>query len=251
MPRAARRKSETGIYHIMLREVNKQDLFEDDTDRLEFMNAIFRYKQTSDIDLYAYCLMSNHVHLLLKEKGQNTSTFVKQISSSYVYYFNSKYARTGHLFQERYKSEPVEDDDYFLIVLRYIHQNPVKATIVSSVEEYKWSSYSDYLKKQRIDYELAMNLFKAYSQNPLDEFIRYNNLKNQDECLEIKTIKQKSDDEIRETLLKISGFNHVNEIQYAEKEKRKEIIGQLKSEGASIRQLQRITGLSYKVVREA
>jgi hypothetical protein len=96
-----------------------------------------------------------------------------------------------------------------------------------------------------------MNLFKAYSQNPLDEFIRYNNLKNQDECLEIKTIKQKSDDEIRETLLKISGFNHVNEIQYAEKEKRKEIIGQLKSEGASIRQLQRITGLSYKVVREA
>jgi REP element-mobilizing transposase RayT len=251
MPRAARRKSETGIYHIMLRGVNKQDLFEDDTDRLEFLDTLFRYKQTSDIELYAYCLMSNHVHLLLKEKGQNTSTYVKQISSGYVYYFNSKYARTGHLFQERYKSEPVEDDDYFLIVLRYIHQNPVQANIVSSVEEYKWSSYKDYLNRKRIDYELAMNLFKAYSKDSLKEFIRYNNLKNQDECLEIKTIKQKSDEEIRETILKISGFNHVNEIQHTEKEKRKEMMRQLKSEGASIRQLQRITGLSYKVIREA
>jgi len=251
MPRAARRKSETGIYHIMLRGVNKQDLFEDDTDRLEFLQHLFRYKQLSDIDLYAYCLMSNHVHLLLKEKQQNTSTYVKQISSSYVYYFNSKYARNGHLFQERYKSEPVEDDDYFLIVLRYIHQNPVKANIVSSVEEYKWSSYNDYLKKKRINFELALKLFKNYSQDPLQEFIRYNNLKNQDECLEIKTIKPKSDDQIRETILYMGNFKHVNEIQQTEKEKRNKLMRQLKSEGASIRQLQRITGLSYKVIREA
>lgn len=251
MPRAARRKSKTGIYHIMLRGVNKQDLFEDDTDRLEFLNTIFRYKKISNIEIYAYCLMSNHVHLLLKEKGQSTSTYVKQISSGYVYYFNSKYARTGHLFQERYKSEPVEDEDYFLIVLRYIHQNPVKANIVSSVDEYKWSSYKDYLKRKRINFELAMNLFKAYSKDPLNEFTRYNNLKNQDECLEIKTIKPKSDDEIRETILYMGNFKQVHEIQQAEKEKRKEMMRQLKSEGASIRQLQRITGLSYKVIREA
>ena len=99
--------------------------------------------------------------------------------------------------------------------------------------------------------QCSMNLFKAYSKDPLEEFIRYNNLKNQDECLEIKTIKQKSDDEIRETILKISGFNHVNEIQQTEKENRKEMLRQLKREGASIRQLQRITGLSYKVIREA
>lgn len=251
MPRAARRRSETGIYHIMLRGINSQDLFEEDSDRFEFLDCLFRYKKICDIDLYAYCLMSNHVHLLLKEKQQNVSTFVKRISSSYVFYFNSKYARTGHLFQGRFKSEAVETDDYFLIVMRYIHQNPLKANIASSVKEYKWSSYSDYLTKKRVDYELALKLFKGYSHDPLEEFIRYNNINNQDDCLDCIIENKKSDDEIREIIKHAGGFNHVNEIQQADQEKKKQLIRKIKRDGVSIRQLQRITGLSYKKIREA
>ena len=252
MPRVSRRRSETGIYHIMLRGINKQDLFEEDEDRGEFLDALFRYKEDCDVALYAYCLMSNHVHLLLKENEQSVSNLVKRISSSYVYYYNWKYARTGHLFQERFKSEPVESDDYFLTVLRYIHQNPVKANLVDQVEEYEWSSYADYLEKKRIDYELALGLFGEFSKDPLGEFVRYNHIKNEDRCLDYKVRSKKSDKEVREIIKWAGQFDNVNEIQYVDSAKRKEVVGKLKRvTGISMRQIQRITGLSYRVVRES
>ena len=77
--------------------------------------------------LYAYCLMSNHIHLLIREREDEIGMAIKRIASSYVYYYNHKYSRDGHLFRERFKSEPVNDMAYFVILLRYIHQNPVKA----------------------------------------------------------------------------------------------------------------------------
>ena len=77
--------------------------------------------------LYAYCLMSNHIHLLIREREDNIGMAIKRIASSYVYYYNHKYSRDGHLFRERFKSEPVNDIAYFITLLRYIHQNPVKA----------------------------------------------------------------------------------------------------------------------------
>jgi len=127
MPRYARKKSDIGIFHIMLRGINKQTIFEDDEDRRRFMETIERFKAVSKYEIYGYCLMSNHVHLLLKETEEAISTAIKRICSSYVYWYNWKYERCGHLFQERYKSEIVENDAHVLTVLRYIHQNPVKA----------------------------------------------------------------------------------------------------------------------------
>ena len=82
--------------------------------------------------LYAYCLMSNHIHLLIREREDTIGMAIKRIASSYVYYYNHKYSRDGHLFRERFKSEPVNDMAYFVILLRYIHQNPVKAGIVKN-----------------------------------------------------------------------------------------------------------------------
>ena len=110
MPRQARRKSESGIYHVMLRGINKQVIFEDEEDSLKFLETLKNYKAISGYKIFAYCLMSNHIHLLLKVEKENLDLIIKRIASSYVYWYNWKYHRSGHLFQDRFKSEPVEDD---------------------------------------------------------------------------------------------------------------------------------------------
>ena len=117
MPRKARTRSSTGIYHIIMRGINRQIIFEDSEDYIQFLESLTRQKETSGIEIYAYCLMSNHVHLLIKEGNEDLGTVFKRIGSSYVYWYNWKYNRRGHLFQDRYRSEAVEDDGYFLTVI--------------------------------------------------------------------------------------------------------------------------------------
>jgi REP element-mobilizing transposase RayT len=104
--------------------------------------------------------MSNHIHLLIKEGKEDLGIVFRRIGSKFVYWYNWKYKRSGHLFQDRYKSEVVENDKYFLTVLRYIHQNPVKAGIVGSMIKYPWSSYNEYFGKNGIcDISFVLSLF--------------------------------------------------------------------------------------------
>ena len=99
---------------------------------------------SSNCTYYAYCLKNNHFHLLIREREESVRETVKRIASSYVYYYNRKYGRDGHLFKERFKSEPVNDMAYFTVLLRYIHQNPVKAGIVQRVKDYEYSSWGEF-----------------------------------------------------------------------------------------------------------
>ena len=144
MPRTAREKSHSGIYHIMLRGINKQNIFEEAEDYGKMLELIRLSKTQGGITLYGYCLMSNHIHLLLKEGKEPLETTMKRIGSKYAVWFNTKYQRVGHLFQDRFKSEVVEDPPYFLTVLRYIHFNPVKAGLVKTPGAYAYSSYGCY-----------------------------------------------------------------------------------------------------------
>jgi putative transposase len=175
MPREARRKSKSIIYHIMIRGINQQNIFADDEDNEKFINILNAYRKKIEYEIYAYCLMGNHVHLLIKEGKEALSNTMKRIGTSYVYWYNWQYSRKGHLFQDRYKSEAVEDDAYFLTVLRYIHQNPVKARLTNNIESYKWSSYQEYTTKTKIvnvDFALAMfdeDTDKAVLCSPNDE----------------------------------------------------------------------------------
>ena len=93
---------------------------------------------------YAYCLMSNHVHLLLRVNQEDIGSTIKHLAVMYAMYYNQKYSRSGHVFQDRFKSEPVNDMAYFVTLLRYIHQNPTKAGMVSKVGDYDWSSWKEY-----------------------------------------------------------------------------------------------------------
>ena len=145
MPRKARKESRTDIYHVMLRGINQQIIFEDEEDFQMFLSTLKECKRISGFDLYAYCLMTNHVHLLLKVGKEPLAMIFRRLGSRYVYWYNRKYQRTGHLFQDRYRSEPIENEAYFLTALRYIIQNPMKAGMEESPGTYPWSSYSDYL----------------------------------------------------------------------------------------------------------
>ena len=148
MPRKARKKSESGIYHIILRGQNRQMIFKDDEDKEKFLQTLEECKRKSGFKLYGYCLMGNHIHLLLHELKDETGMIMRRIGAGYVYWYNWKYRRCGHLFQDRYKSEAVETDEYFMTVLRYIHRNPVKAGLVKRMSDYKWSSYNEYISSK-------------------------------------------------------------------------------------------------------
>jgi len=139
MPRQARRESGTGIYHVMLRGINRQDIFEDKEDYVRMLTCLQQMlEQYDDVGnhqpplctFYAYCLMSNHIHLLLKTNQKDIGSTIKPLAVTYAMYYNNKYSRSGHVFQDRFKSEPVNDMAYFMTLLRYIHQNPLKAGIV-------------------------------------------------------------------------------------------------------------------------
>ena len=145
MPRIARDYNKLKVYHTIIRGIDKQDIFYSEKDRIKFIEIIKDTKEKYNYELYAYCLMDNHVHLVIYDKNEEISKMMQSIEISYVRYFNQKYERTGHLFQNRFFSKKVEDREYLKMLCRYIHQNPLKAG-VAKTEEYKWSSYNKYLK---------------------------------------------------------------------------------------------------------
>ena len=168
MPRKARVESKTKIYHVMSRALNKQILFDDEKDYLKFLNIVKSTKSEIDFDLYGYCIMSNHYHLLINDKSNKLSAIMNKINSRYANYYNLKNARTGYVFNDRYHSENVENVKYFLTCLRYIHQNPIKAGICNKTYEYKFSSIHAYRRDKGNYLDLA-NTKKEYLQASEEE----------------------------------------------------------------------------------
>ena len=249
MARQPRKKSETGIYHIILRGINKQNIFEDDEDRKKLLGTLKYYKSLCNYLLYGYCLMDNHIHLLIKENDETISQVVKKISASYVNWYNKKYERCGHLFQERFKSEVVESEGYFLAVLRYIHQNPVKAGITQNVSNYLWSSYQEYDERHGLtDIDFALDIFSNVRKKAIILFKNYANEKNRDECLDYQTRTAKSDEEVM-LCLNEAGIKNISQLQQMNKPERDAVIRNIRSkDNIAVRQLARITGISKSVI---
>jgi putative transposase len=248
MPRQARRKSESGIYHVMLRGINQQLIFEDAEDNQKFLEILKECKAVSECKIFAYCLMGNHIHLLMKVEKEGLEQIFKRIGGRYVYWYNGKYRRAGHLFQDRFKSEPVENDEYFLTVMRYIHQNPIKANMVKAVADYSLSSYSEFINlkdDQLVDTDFV---FKMISK---DEFVRFHNEVSSDKCLEMEENKFRvTDEQAKEIILKIAKCHNASEFQELEIKTRDIKIKMLKEKNLSIRQISRLTGMSFGVVRK-
>lgn len=248
MPRQARKKSKSGIYHIMLRGINRQTIFEDDEDLGVFLKTIDMFKAEFDCRIYAYCLMKNHVHLLIKIDNDELHGYMRKVGAKYVYWYNWKYDRVGGLFQDRYKSEPVEDEGYFLTVLRYIHQNPVKAGMCRSVAEYKESSYNEYINSrtnQITDTDFALSMLSK------EQFVNYMNEESQDKCLEIQDTIRVNDFAAQAIIQDISKCNNVAQFQALPRDKRDIFLSELKAKGLSVRQIVRLTGINRGLVNKA
>ena len=231
----------------MLRGINQQVIFEDNEDYSKFLETIEKYKTVSGYKIFAYCLMSNHIHLLLKVEKEDLDLIMKRIAGSYVYWYNWKYYRKGHLFQDRFKSEPVENDEYFFTVIRYIHQNPVKAEIAENVMEYRYSSYNDYVEggSQITETEFALSIMQK------EDFLCFNNESNEDNCLDVENVNFRlSDNDAREVIKKVSKCENSTEFQTLEPERRNYYIKKLRIKGMSIRQISRLTGISKGIVEK-
>lgn len=160
MPRTARSISESGFLHIMIRGLNKQLIFHENNDYEYFIYLMNKTKEKCDVSLHAYCLLPNHAHILLRSLDKQPGKYIQHIGTSYAQHYNKVNERVGHLFQDRYKSEMINTDEYFMAALRYIHYNPVKAGLVKQPEQYSWSSYPEYIGTNTLtDTQFALSLF--------------------------------------------------------------------------------------------
>lgn len=159
--------------HIIARGNHRNDIFRDEADYELYLNYLQEAMEYYPNKYYiiAYVLMTNHVHVVIETTDKDVSDFIKRVHSRYAWNFNKKYKYIGHLFQDRYRAELIEDDGYMLEVSRYIHLNPVRANMVEKPEKYKWSSYSMYIgekEEKLINVGRVLNYFKYE-----DRFILY------------------------------------------------------------------------------
>ncbi len=251
MPRGARIKSNNGIYHIIMRGINRQTIFEDEEDCIRFIQTMQRYKEKCDYMIFAYCLMGNHLHLLLKEGKDPLETVMRRICGSYVFWYNRKYGRIGHLFQDRFKSEPVNDTEYLLNVLRYIFRNPIEAGIATKIKNYKWSNYMDYVKENKqLEIDFVLNIFNTDREIAIREFIKYINKDDDSNCLEIVEKPIITDSDAKKIIRTLCNVENAINLQNFDREKRNMYLKELKRRhGLSIRQLERLTGISRGIIQ--
>lgn len=257
MPRAARKKSVSGIHHIMMGGINQQDLFHSDEDRDKLLHILQKMKQTSQFELYAYCLMDNYIHLLLKEGQENLSKIVKRIGVAYVYWYNKKYERSGQLFQDRFKSQNIENDRDFLRVLRYIHQKPIKVGLAQEMGKYPWSSYYAYGQWRVedsgfIDRQVALGMFNEELEVAVGSCTAFMHQPQQESYLEQVEKKKYTDDEAKQELNKLLQAKSIHRLNQVENSHRDEVLRILRQiDGISIRQIERITGIGRNVIANA
>lgn len=164
MARRPRIEIEGGLYHVITRGNNRQTIFETRDDYRKIVSLIAQQKTKLSFYLYAYCLMPNHVHLLLERREDPISRLMHRVLTGYSQYFNRRHRRTGHLLQGRYKAYLCESDQYLGELVRYIHLNPVRAGLVRRPEDYPYSSHRIYLGLEEsglVDAEPVLRYFGA------------------------------------------------------------------------------------------
>ena len=160
------------IYHITNRGNHQEIIFRESIDYIVYLGILketLKFYEDDSYKLISYCLMSNHVHLLLKTGKKDPSFFMRRVNSMYARYFNTKYQCIGHLFQGRYFSNLINNVMELLEVSRYIHLNPVRAKIVDSPEKYMWSSYNKIVLDEDKFRNLDLNSRKLMLDMYIDE----------------------------------------------------------------------------------
>lgn len=246
MCRHLRKYCKSEIYHVILRGNNQQMIFYNDSDRIFFLNRMKKYSSELNIHVYAYCLMDNHTHILIGNANLHMSKFIQKLATSYAMYFNRRYEHTGHLFQGRYKSETIEDMEYFKTVTRYILQNPIKAKICDTVE-YRWNSYKKtlYDNQNFIKKDILIDYFQSK-----EKFINFVTQYNDDTGMEYTNklvIPDISCIALIKKILNIKASESTFPLCPYDNHK----IRKLKQSGIPIKQIVRLTGFPQKIISDS
>lgn len=252
MSHKPRKKSATLTYHIVVKGADRQLLFEEPKDYQKYLTIIEYYKTECQFDLFAYCLMSNHVHLLIRHSPEYPLEFIfRRINTTYAGWFNMKYNRTGFVQNSRYYSEPIEDEQYLLTALKYIHFNPTKAGIEQAPGSfYPWSSFHDYRKtinnenaNTLTDTSFVLDILGPKQFHTLHETI------TDETCMDIDQIRKRLPDDVAKDIIsEISNCHSSTEFQNLSIVKRNQSIKLIHEKGVSIRQINRLTGISRGVI---
>ena len=162
MPRNARRRSSTDLYHVIARGINKEPIFKQKREKNNFIRLLLKHLKDRDIEIYAYVIMSTHFHILIRVDLKLLSSYLAIVLAEFSEYYNFKHNRNGHVFQDRFKSECVETPQYFWNCIRYIHMNPVNANVVKAPLNYTFSSLKEYeTGKSQIIHPKAIDFYKS------------------------------------------------------------------------------------------
>lgn len=245
MPRSPRQYSESGFYHVILRGNGKQIIFERDADYRFFLHLLREKAAAEDVKVIAWCLMSNHVHLLLEDATGSLSHFMHALSTAYARHFNDATGHVGAVFQGRFTSVPITSDAQLLQAVRYIHENPAKAG-AGSVDSYPWSSYRAYRDGAGIaDTALVLDMVGGR-----EGFLRL----CEDErfgSYYVKATKRVPDEEAREVARSVLGTVDPSALKQMPRGQRDDALRALRAAGITVKQLERLTGIGHSTISRA
>lgn len=189
MNRTSRDKYGKGFFHIMVQGINKKYIFENRIDKEEYLRLLLKYRGKFNITLLAYCIMDNHAHLLIyTDEVYEMSKYMKVVNSIFARNYNKAFDRVGYVFRDRFNSQYINSKEYLLKCLRYIHMNPVKANMVEKPQEYKYSTYNDYLLKKGIVDDKVIDMIFGDKKDYLKKFMNIS-----DEEIEVMDIDRENE----------------------------------------------------------
>ena len=245
MPRKTRSPGTSGYHHVVVRGNGKQVLFEKTTDYHLYCSILRKFSKETQVAVCAYCLMPNHVHLLVYDPNRQKSLFMQKMGNAYAGYYNDRYEHAGHVFQSRFHSETIETDRSFLNVFRYIMQNPQKAGLAGTCA-YSWSSYDDY---SLTDTFLELTKLKELlpERSDYDAFL---SVPEKHRYLEGETRFQRTQD-LQNPVFEELGIQSATELAGWDKGRRDRALVRLKQAGFSVREIARMCGLGRNIVQRA
>lgn len=246
MARTARAISKTGCYHITARGNAKIAIFDSERDRIKFKELLVQMLTRYQIVCYAWCLMENHIHLIVEDKEGNISIFMRDLLTAYSKYFNWVTQRTGHVFENRFHSVAVKSNKQLLAAIRYVHNNPRKAGICEAAD-YRWSSYREYLGPDfACDTQPILEILGG-----VEAFKRFSDARNKETYCPMFT-KRASEEDVRERVEYVLGkWPGVTRTDVASlpKRKRNAIISMMRQCGLSMKQIERQTGIGQGIIQ--
>ncbi|MBF7096280.1 transposase [Alkalibacter mobilis] len=247
MPRKARIESKTGYYHIMTRGINKEKIFKTDREKEKILQFIDAKDKELESRIIAYCIMDNHLHMIVDTEKDELVSLMKGINISYAMYYNQTHDRIGPLFQGRFRSENILDEKYLFGAIRYVHNNPVKAQVVKRPEDYLWSSMHEYMSDNMtlINRNTKEDILNRFTSNK--EFKIFHEKKDKNSYLEVieesRKDKEKNANDLIEKYLDEKAIENLGQLHNKD-----ELITTLLKEDITYRRISELLGTTISRV---